>query len=118
MLTGMEMDMAKDQKRAEEKDKKKIKAFKKEGNENRKSRKGKSKEIKRKDIRSDSGVTKAKPSSKRSRSGFKKLKPTQEGNLNNINSLFISNVYEDTNANIKLPSLAVTDSLIKDRALK
>ena len=110
MLAGIEMDVARDQKKAE----KQAKGPGKGANRNGKSRKGKPKGAKRNDVRSGSGVKKSK--SKKNKS--KKPRPTQEGYLNNIDSLFTSNVYEDANANLNRPSLAVTDSLIKDQALK
>lgn len=109
MLAGIEGDMARDQKKAE----KKVKAPRKEG----KSRNGKSKATKGKDIRSDSGVKKSR-SKKSSKNRSKKPRPTQEGYLNNIDSLFTSNVYADANANLHRPSLAVTDTTNKDEALK
>ena len=113
MLAGIEMDMAKDRKKA-----RKIgasgKGLAKGNSETRKYRKGKSKEAKGKD--SGSGVKK--PKSKKGKHTSKKPRPTEEGYLNNFNSLFTSNIYEDANANLDRPSLSVGDSLVKEQALK
>ncbi len=98
MMAGIEMELAKDQKKAARKAKAPRKTPVDGNSHNRKSRKG---------------CKKSKAKSK-----MKKAKPTQEGYLNNLDSLFTSNVYEDANVNKHRPPETVTSSLVKDQALK
>ena len=66
----------------------------------------------------DPGAGVRRTKSKKGKDTSKKPRPTEAGYLNNFNSLFTSNVYEDVNANLSLPSLNVDGSLVKEQALK
>ena len=113
MMAGIEMDMARDQKRAGRKAKVSRKDSANGTLNNRKSRKKGPGESKGK----ESGLSGKKSKVKKGKSNeAKKPKPTQEGYLSNLGSLFTSNIYED--ANLNRPSLTITDTLIKEQALK
>ena len=107
MLAGIELEIGKDQKKAG----RKARATKKDGkSDSRKSRKGK--------LGSKSKDNTTKGKKVKGKAKTKKARPTQEGYLNNIDSLFTSNIYDDANANLNRPSLNVSSTLVKEQALK
>lgn len=109
MLAGIEMEMAKDKKKAG----RKARASKKDSvngkSNNGKSRKG------RLGSKSKVNTIKGKKSKGKPK---KKARPTHVGYLNNLDSLFTSNIYDDANANLDRPPLRVSTSLVKEQALK
>ena len=109
MMAGIEMEMAREKKKAGRKSRAPQKDLGKDQS-NHRVRKGKSQGSRSKAKKFKLKKTKSK--------NTKKPRPTQKGYLNDFGSLFTSNVYEDANANLDRPPLTPTDTRVKDQALK